>query len=344
MTGVGQDCQRCPLKRKCWDVSRDPSPEVLVINLLVCRMKLGLKVNNSTKLLLRLLAPKLKSLAKFIRDRCSVLDEDELYGELQSACIEYILVDYKLGERAWVLQYLFAYPRGVMSGWALKYVTRSNSDKRTKQIRLSAHTDHGVGSSDFETELRNTNMIVTSGRIRSGPPDITAHVEDSDDTDIPVQSALRVVDDGVTLSSKEYRVMRFCLSHDDDGMHVWLADRMNVDRSSGVSRVLKKAAGKVVEVLGRTDAAVGYSVDVDPEGRRQRVLGLDQAPALTEAEEVAAVRFAKEAGPALASQAFGVHDRALYTLRRRHAEAKANESPTDCSDDVVDGIPAELDG
>ena len=46
-THTAQDCARCPQLDKCWNLDAAPSEAALIINLLVCRLKRGIKVNVS---------------------------------------------------------------------------------------------------------------------------------------------------------------------------------------------------------------------------------------------------------------------------------------------------------
>lgn len=340
---ISQDCQACPLREKCWNMSKSPSDDVLVINLLVCRLKLGIKRESSARLLLKMLQPKVTSLANFINKRCDVDDFQTLQLEIQSAVIEYLLSEYKLGERAWPLHYLFARPRGVITGWAMKYIERKHSDARMMSMAVTPDVE-------FEASLAEYNAAVTQGQITSGP-----HIEPADEpeppaTDVPVEDALKFVDDGMTLSAREYRVLRFCLSHAGDtlpgengtpvsGLHVHLAQRMNWDRSK-VSRVFRQASAKVVEVAGHTEKVLGVDVSVDPVQRRNRMLGLGRE-ALTESEGRALVALANEVGDTAACRAFGVHSKTVYVLRKRYNNAEEIDAcSADRTDDERDGVPA----
>lgn len=317
---IGQDCQNCPLRRKCWDTSKRPNDEVLVVNLLVCRLKLGVKRNASTRLLLQMLAPKVQQTVKFISRNCPVDDLEALKVEVQSTVIEYLLRDYKLGERAWPLHYLFSLKKGVMTGWALKYVEKQRMHARA--LYLDTTED------DLEWAIRDVNAQVTAGKVLTGPPAMTEPAKEPETSSTSVEAALRIVDDGVTLTAREYRVFRFCLAHPGRyrganqaiNLHGWMSKAVKLDRSSGVSRVFRKASAKLIEALGQTDQVLQVETTglVDPEQRRRRVLGLNGAP-LSDAEGRTLVQLAESRGIATACQAFGVHDRTLYTLRKRHA-------------------------
>lgn len=320
---IGQDCQSCPLQTKCWDTSKNPSDEALALNLLVCRMKLGIKRDRSTKLLLQLLEPKVQSIVKFICSKCNVPDRRTLHGEVQSQIVEYLLTEYKLGERAWPLHFLFARPKGVMTGWALRYIERANSDQRV----LAAGFEPGV---EIESLVDDINASITSGRI-SQSPDVPSTTDEPDDlrSDIPLNSANRTVEDGVTLTTREYRVLRFMLTHAEDhglftatapgyGMRSRLAQHLDWPKRT-VSRIYQQACHKIIEAHGHTDKVLGLAQSpVDPGERRARVLKLDERRPLTDDEALGLIRLADEIGNAAACQAYGVLDKTLIALRKRY--------------------------
>lgn len=332
---IGQDCQSCPLQTKCWDTSRNPSDEVLALNLLVCRMKLGIKRDRSTKLLLQLLEPKVQSIVKFIYSKCNVPDRRTLHGEVQSQIVEYLLTEYKLGERAWPLHFLFARPKGVMTGWALRYIEKANSDQRV----LAAGFEPGV---EIEALVDDINASITSGWITQSP-DTPPATDESDDlrSDIPLSSARRTVEDGVTLTTREYRVLRFMLTHAEDhglftatapgyGMRSRLAQQLDWPKRT-VSRIYQQACHKIIEAHGHTDKVLGLTQPpVNPAERRARVLKLDERRPLTDDEALGLIQLADEIGSAAACQAYGVLDKTLITLRKRHAN-KAHKSPAHCT-------------
>lgn len=317
---IGQDCQSCPLKSKCWDTSRNPRDEVLVINLLVCRLKLGIKREATTRLLLQLLQPKVNSIAAFIQRSCDCDDFEVVKLEVQSAVIEALLTDYKLGERAWPLHYLFARPRGVITGWTLRYIERRRRSKRFVSVGMTPDVD-------VEWTLNELNASVTQGRIQEAPVSYE-ETEETEELLTPFTAALAHVEDGVTLSAREYRVMRFCLNHSGDsrpgengtpvsGLHIHLSERMGWDRSK-VSRVYRQASAKVIEVVGHTERVLGLGpLPVAPQARRSRVLGLGRE-ALSDEEAEALVAFADREGDTAACRAFGVHSKTIYLRRRNH--------------------------
>lgn len=338
---ISQDCQNCPLQTKCWNTSKNPSNEVLVINLLVCRLKLGIKREASTRLLLQMLQPKVNSIASFIQSRCDVDDFQSLKLEVQSAIIEHLISDYQLGERAWPLHYLFARPKGVITGWALRYIERRNGEQRMVSVAFTP-------DAEFEHTVTELNAAVTNGRVQSSVPEFISTADEPLPTSAPIHRALEFVEDGLTLSAREYRILRFCLTHAGDalpgdngtpisGLHMHLAQRLGWDRSR-VSRVFRQASAKIVDVTGYTERVLGVEVPVDPGQRRNRLLGLEH-DSLSEDEGRALVRLAAEIGDSAACRAFGVHSKTVYVLRKRYAQ-EAQARRTNCTNHEHYGIPA----
>lgn len=273
---------------------------------------------------------------RYAQDRCRVDDPDSLLLELQSVAIEYLLTEYKLGERAWPLHYLFAWPKGVMTGWMLKYIEKRNSEQRGINVGLTPDVD-------FELVIDELNASVTSGHVRSAPSRPAGVIEDPPEVDYA--AAMRHVEDGVTLTSREYRVLRFCLRHAGDahgrslvkGLHIFLSKQLAWGRSK-VSRVFRLAAAKIVEVTGETERVLGLSESpTDQRNRRNRLLGLGHQ-ALTDDEADALIDLAGRIGDAAACRAFGVHSKTIYLLRRRNDQK--NKSAAYRSGYGLDGISA----
>ena len=337
---ISQDCQNCPFKSKCWDTSQDPRDEVLVLNLLVCRLKLGVKRDPTARLLLRMLQPKIEAIANFISRRCDVADRPELVAEIQSAIIEYLISEYKLGERAWPLHYLFAKPRGVITGWALKYIERRRAEQQ-RFANLSLTPDI-----EFEEAITELNAQITRGQIQSGPAALAPPEEPPEPpARTPIAAALSHVDDGLTLNAREYRVLQFCLRHAGDGetpvagLHAYLATQLGLDRST-VSRVFRRACAKIIEVVGQMEIVLGVDLDREHnDQRRNRVLDIDRPP-LTESEINGLLDLADAVGAPAACRAYGVHDKTLTVLRNRYRAAKTDARPTHRANYGNHGLPA----
>lgn len=202
--------------------------EHIITNLLVCRIKRGIEVNRSARLFLQMVRPKLKMLAhQAVRD--SAIDLEVALADLESQTIEYLQHYYVLGEIAYPLHYLFGQPNGVMRHFANNYARKTRKyedscvlfdDNKAIQSRLEA--DLALNVDKEETHTRET------------------------------QIARSVVDDGLSLSLLEYRVLKFCMHNALEarrplnGLHVYLARTMNLVRAR-VTRIFKDACDKVRE-------------------------------------------------------------------------------------------------
>lgn len=278
-----QDCARCPQLRKCWNLGSNPSDSALAINLLVCRLKLGIDTNRTTKTLLRLLRPKVIKTAQWMHRTIgpSSPNIDELVGEIETAVVMYLLQHYEMGEVAWPLHYLFAYPSGVIRGWAMNF---TNKVRRYSQI----HQSYGLADDpgyDLEAKVAMQNARVTSQKVQSTPMSATYIDDEALDRRAEhsvIDRGVAAADDGVTLSLSEFRVMRFCMTNADteharspvSGLHTWLANHTNVKRST-VTKYYRQGGYRVVEAVGKTDevlAARGVRARRINKARRTRWL------------------------------------------------------------------------
>lgn len=318
-----QDCARCPQIRKCWDTSRNPSDAALAINLLVCRIKLGLNVERSTRTLLRMLRPQTVTTANWIVRTVGGLELDDVIAETESAIIEYILRSYNMGERAWPLQYLFGRPNGVIRGWSMHYMNR---------IRRYRFT-HMQWQQEDDDELNSLNMQATHRRIKTAPDQQTTAFDDTENEDYEVDPAVRAVDDGVTLPLREYRVMKFCLTNADTqstyspamGLHTYLAGASDVQRST-ITKWYRQGQYRLIEALGQTDVVLarrGIRV-VEGLNRDRRTMWIQGAPcdvSLTQAEIRGLLNEAAHGAATLNDicWAYGISKRYYYKMREKAA-------------------------
>lgn len=244
---------------------------------------MGIKPNSTTKLILEMLEPKVQSMVRSIMQRCPNEDRSSVKAEMQTAIIEALLTEYDLGGRAWPLHYLFAYPKGVIFGWSFRYVHRVHKDAS----RLTVLDNAEWPAPDPEPELEPSTAVET---------------------------ALQVVDDGLTLTAKEYRIFNFCMQHADAMLqrslgHVYLAEMLQEDRST-ISRIYRKAQAKLVEACGQTEALLGIKINIDAKQRRARMFGLLSGP-LSSEESKELLRVAEIVGRPKACQIFGVSVKAF---------------------------------
>jgi len=237
---VQQDCASCALAPKCW--MPGISVRHVVTNLLVCRLKFGLEKDRSAKLLLELLRPKLAKMATEISTAPGVWGADftTVLSDLETATIEQILTYYTMGEIGYPLHYLFGKPNGVIRRYAQSYVTRIHKRANTELIGSGRDTKKGPlaqvadESQDLDQILDNQSMTALAGL------------------------ANELIDDGLTLRTSEYRVVRFCLDNMTDekkplsGLHLYLSSVMGVVRSR-VTRQWSDSCAKLAEKIGRKD-------------------------------------------------------------------------------------------
>lgn len=340
-TRTAQDCAGCPQLNKCWDLSASPNESTLVINLLVCRIKRGIHVNRSTKLLLRLLRPKLVKIAQWVQGAVQPfhVDFEELILELESVCIERIIVDYDMAGRAWPLHYLFGHPSGIR-GWAMKYANN---------VRREAYTHYQYGASsdepfedvtmDLESRLTRANAIATGGRIKTLPQTCEAvDLEEELDARHERQrlgTVLEAVDDGVSLTLAEYRVMQFCLANANTfdnarslvtGLHGFLADHAGIQRKT-ISKYYRSAGYKLAHAADVTHSTLSargvHAPRVNVERRTRWLHGLidPQNDRLAPEEIYDLIQTVDSLDGATLADicwAYGVSDRTYYKLRSRY--------------------------
>lgn len=197
-------------------------------NLLVCRIKRGIEVNRSAKMLLTMLRPKIRTLARFAL-RGTNISMDVVMSDLESATIEALMRNYVMGEIAYPLHYLFGHPNGVIRHYANNYGKKARRYQESHFLVASALDlidAHALSS--YESEPQESERA---------------------------QRARAVIEDGVTLTASEYRVLKFCLENATEakrplnGLHVHLAHTMGVIRAR-VTKVYSDAAKKVVAAVG----------------------------------------------------------------------------------------------
>lgn len=217
-----QDCGGCRNVVNCW--MPGIKDEHIITNMLVCRIKRGIEVNKASRLFIQMVRPKLKLLARQAV-RGTRIDLDIALADMESEVLDYIQNHYIMGEIAYPLHRLFNDHNGHMKFYASNY---ARSTRRYEDTHLLP------SSSDEALYDEATTMD-----------------EEETDTDV-TRRARDIIDDGLTLSLAEYRVMKFCLSNASDakrplnGLHVYLSRSMGVVRAR-VTKVWADASKKVVE-------------------------------------------------------------------------------------------------
>lgn len=319
-----QDCSTCQNVNNCWRPKKNTiTPHDVVSNLLVCRIQRGIDRNKSTKLFLDLIRPKVRKMAGWVRAMTGML-LSEAMAEMESVAIESILSSYVMGELAPPLVWLFHPKYGSVRHWAVRTVDRMSRERESvvNYGSIGMDSDARATGTDLEERLAILNRQVTNSRIQSAPPPV---VEESEEPDPALEErfrrALEIVEDGVTLSAVEYRVMRFCLTnargHErmTDWLHQQMARALGMPRKD-VSRVYAIASRKLIEAVGLRERFLRARGIEPPRERRT-----DRSRPLTADEVVLALSLLETArGRATVLDvafALGVTDGTLHQLRRR---------------------------
>lgn len=261
-----QDCARCRNLPICW--SKDLQPEAVVINLLVCRIKTNNRRDHAMRLLLAQLKDKISAVARSVAPRVAEPVED-LECEIQAYIAERLIQRFDLSEGIHPLYWLFNRKSGAVEFWARERV-RSIS-KQARYVSYSGYENTSDEDDEGLTEVIAYINKRTSGyRIKSPPPDSFVQPHDIYDSDADrrhrADRVMAIIDDGVTLSTKEYRTLAFCVQNAREpkrttgapkrssallGLHRALAKIMGVGRVT-VTRIYAEAVRRVVQTSGET--------------------------------------------------------------------------------------------
>jgi hypothetical protein len=267
-----QDCSTCRNQKNCW--MKGIGPRTIAINLLVCRMLRGIDRDNSTRLLLELLRPKVGRIASDIAKRVAPvfqLDADEVICDIESAVVEYLLSRYLMGELAYPLYYLFGGRNGVMFRWSLAYISKIRRNwKDTYSVGICLPEGDRMGSrassaASYESRLRIVNSASAGMQMSSMPSSPLGEAESVEDSIVErldsvhnARKALSILDDGHTLPLTEYRVLAFCFENAHDrgvkrptnGLHAYMAKRFSVVRSR-IGRLYSLGVTQLTETMER---------------------------------------------------------------------------------------------
>jgi hypothetical protein len=290
-----QDCTRCRNLPRCWD--QRLKPQAIAINLLVCRMKLRIDTDRATRTLLAMVEPKIRSLAYATKRALRNATVEELVLEMKSVAVESLLQRFVLGDIYHPLHWLFGEPDGAVVRWAQRKVRDARKESR--------RTFHFEAAADLDESLIRANYLSSNKRVTSGPAD---HARESSEYDLRAAErerasrVLATLDDGISLTAREYRVLSFCLSNAHEGarwatngLHLELAARLGVSRSY-VTRVYGEAIRRLIDASGETSAylrarGIAQPRTASSSRRRRIVLGKpDQLGAAEIAEMVGARR------------------------------------------------------
>jgi hypothetical protein len=240
-----QSCNNCRYALKCY--SERTTPRNVVINILACRIRKGINSNESTRLLLKMIRPKLLSLVNNARARVGggYVNIEDLIRDLESRVIECLLDSengYNIGGPAYLTEYLFgSNPR---TGWVRKWILW-NFSKQQRFYKKHTLVGHNP-KSDTENEISEQDRIAISNVEEYNSNNLDESNKDA------LNAIMQIIDDGYTLNANEYRVLSFCLSHANesnktrliDGTHTYLANIMGVSRPR-ITRLFSVARSKI---------------------------------------------------------------------------------------------------
>jgi hypothetical protein len=268
-----QDCSRCRHIFKCRNRrtahDRPLSDRNDMINLLVCRLKLGVNINESAKTLLHLFRPGMVNLVASARRKTggASIDFDDMLMDMQSFAVESILIKYRIGELNPITNFLFDIKSGYLVKWSQWYVTKAQrfSSRHTlagsnplfdgecaDDNEDSQHQDDNYTNVDFDSVGGRGVMEAARSNVIDSAMDVFRHTEKRTLAD----DVMAIIEDGVTLNANEYRVFKFCLLNANDGndirmidgLHIHLARMMGVSRPR-VTRLYKRSRDKIIQSI-----------------------------------------------------------------------------------------------
>lgn len=257
---VKQDCTRCPHQQKCWgthtNTGKPVSPRNILINVLVCRLQLGIDKEKAAAGLISMYRPGMMRLISNAKSTYNdnTIDSDQVFMEMSSAAIELMQHDYRIGDRGRLTPYLFDLQQGFLTKWVKWFFNKH----RKFYIQHELYSPTAVQQDDYDDDGESIDNLDTAdttdgwSTIIDGQRDWD-NEEYADRIKEMISTILDIIDDGVTLNSNEYRAMKFCLSNGNeanasrhiDGLHIYLAKLMGVSRPR-VTRLFKRAKQKII--------------------------------------------------------------------------------------------------
>jgi hypothetical protein len=247
-----------------------------MINLLVCRLKLGISKNESARTLLQLFRPGMVNLVAAAKRRAGSLsiDFDVMLMDMQSFTIEAIMTKYRIGELNPITNFLFDIRSGYLVKWSQWYVTKAQrfSARHTlaganpycegSESDEFEFVDNGEGEAAYESGGGLHGGVIEAAR--SAAVDAALDAFQRQENHSRIDEVMTVIEDGVTLNANEYRVFKFCMQNANDGndirmidgLHIHLAKIMNVSRPR-VTRLYKRGRDKIIQAM----AVKGYKTN-----------------------------------------------------------------------------------
>lgn len=194
--------------------------EHIVSNMLVCRIKRGIDINRSSRLFLQMFEPKLRDLAAYAVKGSSI-DPAIALADLQSQTILRLQHYYVMGEKAYPLHYLFGTPNGHIVRYAGAYAKSAREYEDTYALRDPRGKIRRV---DEEENLPEDEWAAPVTEPEETETDLTRTARD-------------ILEDGVTFTLQEYRILKFCLANAGDakrplhGLHIYLERVLGIKRA-----------------------------------------------------------------------------------------------------------------
>jgi hypothetical protein len=258
-----QTCSHCPHVAKCFAVTTNTGKPVstqnVLINILICRLQLGIDQNRAAANLLQLLRPGMIRLISHAKQSGNTpgIDMEQLLTEMQSVTIEYLLYDYKIGDRGRATPYLFDPHQGFLTKWIKWIIGKNRRFYSHHELYSPIHDSSEDEYYEPQHEQYSTQCNANDtgwGAIFQGGDSIRydPYVEDEDNESEMSQRITDIINDGITLNSNEYRVITFCMSNANesnntrhiDGLHIYLAKLMGVSRPR-ITRLYKRSKDKL---------------------------------------------------------------------------------------------------
>lgn len=254
-----QSCTTCPNQQKCnallTNTGKPISTANIVINNLVCRLQLGIERDKAAANLIQIFKPGMLRLLVHVKQTGEMhgTDMEHLLADMQSTCIEYLLFDYKIGDRGRATPYLFDPHQGFLVKW-VKWITGKN---RKFYSHHELYNPIRNTSGDDEDDGYNIQASAGDGAswdsILEGSDSLKYNQNLPDDPASGLsQEITDIIDDGMTLNSNEFRVTKYCMLNANesnetrfiDGLHIALGKIMCVSRPR-ITRLYARALEKI---------------------------------------------------------------------------------------------------
>jgi hypothetical protein len=259
-----QNCTTCNSQSKCWALRTNTgnpiSTQNVMLNILICRLQMGIDRDRAVSNLIQLYRPGMIRLLTHAKQQGNIVDMEmnTLLQDMQSQMIEYLCYDYKIGDRGRATPYLFDPQQGFLTKW-IKWIV-GKSRRFYSHHELFSPLDDTHDETDENSEPHHQQFSTQD----SGTASWAAILEGGDsmrfdpfsrenDMDVLNKQVMEIIDDGSTLNSNEYRVLKFCLSNGNeanntrliDGLHIRLGEIMGVSRPR-ITRLYARAKAKLL--------------------------------------------------------------------------------------------------